>query len=88
MFDDFISAANYLFERAYTSPKKIAIGGGSNGGLLVSACALQKPNLFRVVDCGVPVTDMLRFHKFTIGWAWISDYGEPDKEEDFFNLCE
>ena len=83
VFDDFISAANYLFERAYTSPKKIAIGGGSNGGLLVSACVLQKPHLFRVVDCGVPVTDMLRFHKFTIGWAWVPEYGSSEDPKQF-----
>ena len=83
VFDDFISAASYLIEEKYTNPNKLAIGGGSNGGLLVSACALQQPDLFRVVDCSVPVADMLRYHKFTIGWAWIPEYGSSDDPEQF-----
>jgi len=86
VFDDFISAGEYLIETGYTSPAKLAIGGGSNGGLLVSACMLQRPDLFRVVDCGVPVTDMLRYHKFTIGWAWVPEYGSSENEEQFQTL--
>ena len=83
VFDDFIAAGEFLVENNYTSPKHLGIGGRSNGGLLVSAVMIQRPDLFSAVNCGVPVTDMLRYNKFTIGWAWESDYGSPD-DPDFF----
>jgi prolyl oligopeptidase len=82
-FDDFIAAAEWLIARRYTRPERIAIAGGSNGGLLVGACMTQRPELFGAALPAVGVMDMLRFHKFTIGWAWVSDYGSPDSAEEF-----
>jgi prolyl oligopeptidase len=86
VFDDFVAAAIWLIDQKYTCPSRLAISGGSNGGLLVGACMTQHPDLFAAALPAVGVMDMLRFHQFTIGWAWVSEYGSAEDPEEFATL--
>lgn len=86
VFDDFISAGKYLCDNEYTNSGLLAIQGGSNGGLLVGACMTQEPELFKVAIPQVGVLDMLRYHKFTVGWGWVVEYGSSEDQEHFANL--
>ncbi len=86
VFDDFIAAAEFLIKEKYTSSEKLAVEGRSNGGLLIGTVMTQRPDLFKVALPGVGVLDMLRYHKFTIGYAWATDYGTSDEEAHFKNL--
>jgi prolyl oligopeptidase len=86
VFDDFIAAAEYLTKEKYTQTKLLAINGGSNGGLLTAACTVQRPELFGAVVCQVPVIDMLRYHMFTVGRYWVSDYGNAEENADDFKF--
>ncbi|MBN2498476.1 MAG: S9 family peptidase [Deltaproteobacteria bacterium] len=86
VFDDFIAAAEHLLREGYTQPERLAIMGGSNGGLLTAACMLQRPELFGAVVSAVPVIDMLRYHKFTVGRFWVSDYGNAEQSKAQFDF--
>lgn len=86
VFDDFIAAAEYLIKEKYTSSEKLAISGGSNGGLLVGACMTQRPDLYKVAFPAVGVLDMLRYHKFTVGFGWVPEYGSSEDSTHFKNL--
>jgi len=84
VFDDFIAAAEYLIAEGYTSPAHLGIYGGSNGGLLVGAAVVQRPELFGAVVCAVPLLDMVRYHRFGSGRTWIAEYGSVEESEDLF----
>ncbi|MBS4190751.1 S9 family peptidase [Bacillus sp. FJAT-49705] len=86
VFDDFITAAEYLISEGYTNTAKLAIMGGSNGGLLVAACMIQRPELFGAIICNVPVLDMLRFQKFTVGRFWVTEFGDPEATREEFEV--
>jgi prolyl oligopeptidase len=86
VFDDFIAAAEYLIAEGWTSTPNLLISGASNGGLLVAACMTQRPELFGAVVCRVPVIDMLRYHRFTIGRYWVSDYGNAEENPEQFDF--
>ena len=83
VFDDFIAAGEYLVKEGWTKPERLAIQGGSNGGLLVGAVLTQRPDLFKAVICEVPLLDMVRYHRFGSGRTWVSEYGSADKKDDF-----
>jgi len=85
-FDDLFAVAEWLIAEKYTVPAKLAVQGGSNGGLLVGAAITQRPDLFGVALCQVPLLDMVRYHRFLIARAWIPEYGDPDKVDDFRTL--
>ena len=86
VFDDAIACAQWLIDQGWTTTPQLAIQGGSNGGLLVGGCLTQRPDLFGAAISDVGVLDMLRFHRFTIGWAWTSDYGDPGDPDAFVTL--
>jgi prolyl oligopeptidase len=86
VFDDFIAAAEWLIDNGYTQPRKLAINGGSNGGLLVAACMMQRPELYGAVVCEVPVIDMLRYHRFTVGHYWVPEYGNAETNPEHFRF--
>jgi prolyl oligopeptidase len=86
VFDDFISAAEWLIGNGYTNHTKLAINGGSNGGLLVAACLTQRPDLYGAAVCEVPVIDMLRYHRFTIGHFWVPEYGNAEEDPEHFRF--
>jgi prolyl oligopeptidase len=83
VFDDFIAAAEYLVKEKVTSPARLAISGRSNGGLLIGATITQRPDLFRAAVCGVPLLDMVRYHKFRIAKLWIPEYGSSEDQAQF-----
>ena len=83
VFDDFFAAAEWLIEKGYTNPSKLAIRGGSNGGLLVGAALTQRPELFQAVVCAYPLLDMLRYHKFLVARFWVPEYGSSEDAEQF-----
>ena len=82
VFDDFIAAAEYLIHEGYTRPERLAVAGGSNGGLLMGAVLTQRPELFRAVVIQVPLLDMLRYHRLLAGASWMAEYGDPDRADE------